>query len=100
MDTEQIRFLQNTLAAVEKRLSELKKLVQSVYEDKVRGAIPKAFCTQLMHKRKEKLEQKADFTAKIEAMQKVECGANEWIDMIQNYAKLETLDRPTLLKLI
>lgn len=103
-DAEQIHSLQNTLAAIEKRLSELEKLVQSVYEDKVRGEIPEAFCIQLMHKyedeRKEKLEQKVDLIAKIEAMQEVECGANEWIDMIQDYAKLETLDRPTLLKII
>ena len=33
-------------------------------------------------------------------LQQSECGTDEWIAMIQDYSKLETLDRPTLLKLI
>lgn len=101
---EQLRSLQTTLTATEKRLTELEKLVQSVYEDKVKGTIPEAFCVQLMQKyeneRVEKLALKADLAAKIEAMKQSECGTDEWIAMIQDYSKLETLDRPTLLKLI
>lgn len=101
---EQLRSLQGTLTATDKRLTELDKLMQSVYEDKVRGSIPEAFCIQLMHKyedeRKEKLLQKADLIAKIEAMREADSGADEWIDLIQDYSKLDTLDRPTLLKLI
>lgn len=57
-----------------------------------------------MHKyedeRKEKLLQKADLIAKIEAMREADSGTDEWIDLIQDYSKLDTLDRPTLLKLI
>lgn len=45
-----------------------------------------SLCTSTRMNGKKKLEQKADLTAKIEAMQEVECGANEWIDMIQGYA--------------
>ena len=78
--------------------------MQSVYEDKVKGTIPESFCVQLMQKyeneRVEKLALKADLAAKIEAMKQSECGTDEWIAMIQDYSKLETLDRPTLLKLI
>lgn len=96
--------MQGTLTATDKRLTELDKLMQSVYEDKVRGSIPEAFCIQLMHKyedeRKEKLLQKADLIAKIEAMREADSGTDEWIDLIQDYSKLDTLDRPTLLKLI
>ncbi len=59
---------------------------------------------QLMHKyedeRLEKLEQKAELGAKIEALEQAESGADEWISMIQDYSHLETLDRPTLLRLI
>ena len=103
-NAEQLRTLQATLAAAEKRLTELEKLVQSVYEDKVRGTIPEAFCVQLMQKyeneRVEKLALKADLAAKIEAVKQSECGTDEWIAMIQDYSKLEKLDRPTLLKLI
>ncbi len=101
---EQLRSLQGTLTATEKRLTELEKLVQSVYEDKVKGTIPEAFCVQLMQKyeneRVEKLALKADLAAKIDDMKQSECGTDEWIALIQDYSKLETLDRPTLLKLI
>ncbi|MCD8144383.1 MAG: DUF4368 domain-containing protein [Oscillospiraceae bacterium] len=59
---------------------------------------------QLLHRyedeRLEKLEQKADLTVKIEAMEQAESGADEWISIIQDYSHLETLDRPTLLRLI
>lgn len=103
-NAEQLRSLQATLTATEKRLTELEKLVRSVYEDKVKGTIPEVFCVQLMQKyeneRVEKLALKADLAAKIETMQQSECGTDEWITMIQDYSKLETLDRPTLLKLI
>ena len=59
---------------------------------------------QLLHRyedeRLEKLEQKAELTSKIEAMEQVESDTDEWIGMIQDYSHLETLDRPTLLRLI
>lgn len=101
---EQLRSLRGTLTAAEKRLSELEHLVQSVYEDKVRGEIPESVCVQLLHKyedeRLEKLEQKVQLAAKVEALEQEESGADEWLDMIQDYSKLETLDRPTLLRLI
>ena len=65
---------------------------------------PEALCVQLLHRyedeRLEKLEQKAELTSKIEAMEQVESDTDEWIGMIQDYSHLETLDRPTLLRLI
>lgn len=101
---EQLRSLQGTLTATEKRLSELEKLVISAYEDKVRGAIPEAVCVQLLNRyeseRLEKMEQKAEISAKIESLEQTENGTDEWIGIIQDYSKLETLDRPTLLRLI
>ncbi len=103
-EAEQLRSLQGTLVATEKRLSELERLVMSAYEDKVKGAIPEALCVQLLHRyedeRLEKLEQKAELTARIEAMEQVESDTDEWIGMIQDYSHLEELDRPTLLRLI
>lgn len=36
-----------TVRATRKRLAELEKLVQNVYEDKVKGAIPEAVCVEL-----------------------------------------------------
>ncbi|MCD7856299.1 MAG: recombinase family protein [Clostridiales bacterium] len=103
-DAEQIRSQKAMLSSIEKRLSELDRLIQCTYEDKVKGAIPETVCVQLMHKyedeRLEKLEQKAELGAKIEALEQAESGAGEWISMIQDYSHLETLDRPTLLRLI
>lgn len=103
-DAEQLQSLQVTLTAVEKRLKELEKLVVSTYEDKVKGSIPEAICVQLMRRyedeRLDKLEQKTELIAKAEALKQTETEADDWIDMIRDYTKLETLDRPTLLRLI
>ncbi len=103
-DMTQVTSLRATITANDKRLSELEKLVQSVYEDKVKGAIPEAVCIQLMRKyedeRLEKLSQRSELIAKLEALEKADSGADEWIDMIRDYTKLEMLDRPTLLRLI
>jgi hypothetical protein len=38
------------LAAMDKRLAELEKLVVSAYEDKVKGIMPEALCVQLMNR--------------------------------------------------
>ncbi len=103
-DAEQLQSLQATLTAVEKRLKELEKLVVSTYEDKVKGAIPEAICVQLMRRyeeeRLDKLEQKTELIAKAEALKQTETEADDWIDMIRDYTKLETLDRPTLMRMI
>lgn len=103
-DTAPIASLRATVTAADKRLSELEKLVQSVYEDKVKGTIPKAVCVQLMRRyedeRLEKLSQRTELTAKLEALEKADSGADEWTRMIRDYTKLETLDRPTLLRFI
>lgn len=101
---EQTNTLRTTLAAVEKRLTELDKLVLSTYEDKVKVAIPEALCIQLMNRyedeRREKLEQRTQLTAQLEACQEDEQAANDWIALIWDYTQLEELDRPTLLRLV
>lgn len=101
---EQTKALRATLAAVDKRLAELEKLVVSAYEDKVKGIMPEALCVQLMHRyedeRRGKLEQRTQLTAQLEATQEDEQATNEWLAVIRNYAQLEELDRPTLLRLV
>ena len=59
-----------------KRLPELDRLVQSAYGDKVMGR-------ELLSARREK-EQSVD----------------EWPNMMQDYAQMEEVDRPTLVRLI
>lgn len=101
---EQTKTLRATLAAVEKRLVELEKLVLATYEDKVKGVMPEALCVQLMNRyeaeRKDKLEQRTQLTAQLEATQEDEQAADDYISMIRDYAQLEELDRPTLLRLV
>ena len=101
---EQTKALRATLAAVDKRLAELEKLVVSAYEDKVKGVMPEALCVQLMNRyedeRRSKLEQRTQLTAQLEAQREDECAADEWLNLIRDYSQLEELDRPTLLRLV
>ena len=101
---EQTKALRATLAAVDKRLAELEKLVVSAYEDKVKGVMPEALCVQLMNRyedeRQEKLEQRTQLTAQLEATQEDEQATDKWLAVIRDYAQLEELDRPTLLRLV
>ncbi len=101
---EQTKALLATLAAVDKRLAELEKLVVSAYEDKVKGVMPEALCVQLMNRyeaeRRDKLEQRTQLMAQLEAQREDECAADEWLNLIQDYSQLEELDRPTLLRLV
>ena len=65
-----------------KRLPELDRLVQSAYEDKVMGRVPENLCVQLLNG------------------YEVERAAKQWLNMMQDYAQLEEVDRPTLVRLI
>ena len=90
--------------AIRKRLAELEKLVQNVYEDKVKGAIPEAVCIELMNKyqteRAEKSEQLQQMERQMEENQTVRNDVQEWVRLIRQYRNLETLDRETLLRLV
>ena len=101
---EQVKRVRVTLAAVEKRLAELSKLTQAIYEDKVMGRIPEAVCVQLMNQyeaeRTDKLEQRAHLSGELEVYQQETDDVQQWLSLIREYAKLEELDRPTLLRLI
>ena len=101
---EQVKRARVTLATIEKRLAELSKLTQAIYEDKVMGRIPETVCVQLMNQyeaeRTEKLEQRAHLSGELEAYQQETDDVQQWLSLIREYAKLEELDRPTLLRLI
>ena len=101
---EQIRQAGVQLSAIEKRLAELSKLIQTIYEDRVMGRIPEAVCIQLMNQyeqeRAEKLEQKGSLSSELEAYQQETDEVQQWLALIQKYTALEELDRPTLLRLI
>ncbi len=101
---EQMKTLQTAMAALDKRLAELEKLVVAAYEDKVKGAIPEALCVQLMKRyedeRTDKLEQRTRLAAQMEICQEDKEAVDNWLALIRDYSQLEELDRPTLLRLV
>ena len=101
---EKTSMLKTELTAIDKRLAELDKLIQAAYEDKVMGRIPESVCINLLNKyeseRSEKLERKKELSAKLAASEESEKSVDDWLDMIQDYAQLEELDRATLVRLI
>jgi hypothetical protein len=101
---EQTKTIRVTIAALDKRLAELDTLLRSTYEDKVKNLIPEDVCIQLINhyeaERKTKLEQRKKLSSQLEASQEDEKSTDDWLTLIRDYAELETLDRPTLLRLI
>ena len=101
---ERTRTLQAELNAIGKRLPELDKLIQSAYEDKVLGRIPESVCVNLLNQyeaeRREKQEPYKELTGQLAASRETESSVDAWLDMMQDYAQLEELDRPTLVRLI
>ena len=101
---EQAKAMQATLDALDKRLAELERLVQAAYEDKVMGKIPEAICVKLLKQyeaeRAEKLESKQKLSAKLAENAAGTKSIDDWLSVIQDYSQLETLDRPTLVRLI
>ena len=101
---ERTRTLQAELNAIGKRLPELDKLIQSAYEDKVLGRIPESVCVNLLNQyeaeRREKQKRYKELTGQLAASRETESSVDAWLDMMQDYAQLEELDRPTLVRLI
>ena len=101
---ERTKTLQAELNAIGKRLPELDKLIQSAYEDKVLGRIPESVCVNLLNQyeaeRREKQERRKEPTEQLAARLETESSVDAWLDMMQDYAQLEELDRPTLVRLI
>jgi len=65
----------------------LERLIQSLYEDKVKGAIPEDVCARLI--------------SQYEADRREEQGNIQlWLEALRQYENIETLDRDILLKLI
>lgn len=74
------------------------------YEDKVLGRIPESVCVNLLNQyeaeRREKQERHKELTGQLAASRETESSVDAWLDMMQDYAQLEELDRPTLVRLI
>ena len=96
--------VEKSAKALKKRLSELDRLIQSTYEDKVLGKIPEDLCVRLMSgyqsEQEEKSAQLKELEKKLAEQRKVTEDVQEWADLIRQYRDAETLDRDMLLKLI
>lgn len=68
-NAERVNTLKAELAALDKHLVELEKLIQAAYEDKVMGRIPESVCIQFLNEyeteQTEKQEHKKDISVKL-----------------------------------
>ena len=92
------------LKATKKRIAELERLTQALYEDKVLGTVPDNVFKSLMARYEAEREEK-EFTAK-ELTEKLSQTAQSekdieiYLERIRKYVAVESLDREMLLELI
>ena len=91
-------------AEIEKRLSELDTLTQSVYENMVLGKVPEEVCVKLIDKYQEENKTlQAEFEtvmARLDTINQDECDVNEFIRRLKKYAGFEVLTREMLIELV
>ena len=90
--------------AIEKRIADLDKLIQKIYEDKVLGNLPEKTCTDLLTKyqqEKDTLQTELDtLIRKADADKQDEADVDEYIRRLKSYAGAEELTRQMCLDLI
>ena len=88
----------------ESRRIELERLIQSLYEDKVKGGISEEVCVRLINgyeaERRDKAEEVQTLAAQIEGFQAQRSNTQEWIKAIRQFKDVEILSRDIILKLI
>lgn len=101
---KQQRADKTALKAAQKRLAELEKLTQSLYEDKVLSSVPEAVFKSLMAKyemeREEKTALLQELSVKLSQTEKDEHEIEAYLQSIRKYVAVEALDREMLLELI
>ena len=89
---------------IEKRITDLDKLIQKIYEDKVLGNLPEKTCTDLLTKyqqEKDDLQAELDtLIQKADADKQDEADVDEYIRRLKSYAGAEELTRQMCLDLI
>ena len=90
--------------ATENRRTELERLIESLYVDKVKGKITEDVCARLINQyeaeRRDKSEEARILTAQVENFQTEQSNTQEWVKVIRQFKDIESLDRDILLKLI
>ncbi len=86
------------------RLEELRKLIPSIYEDKVLGKIPEDVCVNLLEKyqaeQKELSEEVSELEAKLSAVKQDKDDVEEFIRRLKKYTDVQELTREMALELI
>ncbi|MCL2547030.1 MAG: recombinase family protein [Oscillospiraceae bacterium] len=86
-----------------KQLDKLDTLIESLYEDKISGLVPDSFFKRQVQKyeqeRVERSKSVAILEHRVSRIKPLENGAEKWMSMVREYARLETLD-PEMLNLL
>lgn len=104
---ESIAYLatyQRELKSAVDRLSELDNVIQTLYEDRVRGVITDSMFKSLMPKYEREREDKTAavqiLRSKVEKSERDWCNVDMWLKIIRKYTELDTLTQDVLLDLI
>jgi len=92
------------VTALRKRITELEKLMQSLYEDKCKGTVPSSVFTTLIQKyeteRAEKVAVLPELETKLRTQLESRQNADHWAGVIEQYTDLTRLDETILFELV
>ena len=104
INSHQMEMEQKRLRDGKYRLEELRKLIPSIYEDKVLGKIPEDVCVNLLEKyqaeQKELSEDVSKLEAKLSAVKQDKDDVEEFIRRLKKYTDVQELTREMSLELI
>ena len=103
-NAEQFEADTKQLNAANKRLTELAKLIPSIYEDKVVGKIPESVCIELLEKyqteQKALTEEVEQIECKLSAAKQDKQDVEEYITRLKKYTDVPEITREMALELI
>lgn len=104
---ESLSYLDNykkELKSAEERLGQMDGIMQTLYEDRVRGIISEGIFKNMMpmyeQERADKTETVKILRDKIERSERQWCNVDAWVKVIRKYTELETLTQEILLELV
>lgn len=104
INSHQLAEEQRQLREDKFRLSELEKLIPSIYEDKVLGKIPEDVCVNLLEKyraeQRELSEKVESLEARLNSAKQDENDVDEFIKRLKKYTDVQELTREMCLELI
>lgn len=99
-----LAMLEQELKSNSRRLAELERLMQNLYEDKCSGAVPITVFQTLMQKyeaeRAEKAAAMPELESKVRMQTENKQDAGRWTDIISQYTEITKLDETILFELV